>query len=193
MPVCDEGAAAARARPRAGIGHLTVWEQDAGWRRGNSPTECMTMDKNGPSREAGIVTAAGEEGGSHSGCATAGRRWPSLGGGTAMTACKEGEALARWRAQADIGELRVRGEGCRLTAREQRQRLHDCGLEVAIFGRGKSDGGLRAGSSSRECSTMDRNWRGGEDARGMPASGVGTAAARARPWTGMGHMGQRGE
>ena len=72
-------------------------------------------------------------------------------------------------AGSGIGHLRVGEEGCRLAAREQPQRVHDRGQEWAISGRGKSDAGLRAGSSSRQCATMERNQRSQGQGRGVCA------------------------
>ena len=109
-----------------------------------------------------------------------------------MPASAEGASPARWRQRAGGGHRWEREERCRLAKREQPQWVRDHGQELATAGRGKTHGGLQAGSSPRECVTEGRNCRGAEAGRGMPACGAGTAPASARAWTGIGHLRVRG-
>src|SRR5579862_5924108 len=91
---------------------------------------------------------------------TAGRNWPG------------GEAEQGWR----------------LASREQPQRVHDGGREVAISGRGKRAAGLRARSSPSKGANVDRNGPSPGEVRGIPAGDEGAAPANARRCTGGSHL-----
>jgi len=118
---------------------------------------------------------------------------PARGEGRGMPAGKEGTAPVGARLQAGGGHLWEGDERWRLAMREQPQPGQDRRQESAISGRGKRDAGWRRVRSPSECMTAGRKWLCGAAGRGMPACEDGAAPARARPWTGMGHVGQREE
>ncbi len=66
-------------------------------------------------------------------------------------------------------------QGRRRASREQLQRVRDRMQQVATLGSGKRDGGLRRGSSPRECTTVGRNGPRSAEGRGMPAGEGGVA------------------
>src|SRR5438874_906126 len=72
-------------------------------------------------------------------------------------ASNQGTASASMRPGTGTGHHRVGIQGGRLAIGEQPQLVRDHGQEPAISGSGNRDGSLRAGNSTSQLSTRERN------------------------------------
>ncbi len=81
-----------------------------------------------------------------------------------------------------------REEGCRLAKWEQPQWVRDCRQEVAISERGKGDGRVAMREQLQRGQDCGQELAISRPGKRQPAGEEGAAPARARTWTGMGHL-----